>query len=111
VVLDLAGVEHPESYALGKSIVPVIRDPAKSVRSFTTFSYDDLMILPPSFPGGHIRGVREGDWIYAAYFGLDGSGLDYELYNIKSDPGQLDTLAYQRPARATYGWCAAVHGT
>jgi len=99
-LLDLAGVERPESYALGKSIVPVIRDPAKSVHSFTTFSYDDLMILPPSFPGGHIRAVREGDWTYAVYFGLDGSGLDYELYNIKSDPGQLDNLLYQRPAPA-----------
>jgi arylsulfatase A-like enzyme len=99
-LLDLAGVERPESYALGKSIVPVIRDPSKSVHSFTTFSYDDLMILPPSFPGGHIRAVREGDWTYAVYFGLDGSGLDYELYNIKSDPGQLDNLLYQRPAPA-----------
>jgi arylsulfatase A-like enzyme len=35
-LLDLAGVERPESYALGKSIVPVIRDPSKSVHSFTT---------------------------------------------------------------------------
>jgi arylsulfatase A-like enzyme len=96
-LLDLAGVERPESYALGKSIVPVIRDPSKSVHSFTTFSYDDLMILPPNFPGGHIRAVREGDWTYAVYFGLDGSGLDYELYNVKSDPGQLDNLLYQRP--------------
>ena len=34
------------------------------------------------------------------YFGLDGSGLDYELYNIKSDPGQLDNLLCQRPAPA-----------
>jgi arylsulfatase A-like enzyme len=99
-LLDLAGVDRPESYALGKSIVPVIRDRSKSVHSFTTFSYDDLMILPPSFPGSHIRATREGDWSYAVYFGLDGSGLDYELYNIKSDPGQLDNLLYQRPAPA-----------
>ena len=99
-LLDLAGVDRPESYAVGKSIVPVIRDPSKSAHSFTTFSYDDLMILPPNFPGGHIRAVREGDWTYAVYFGLDGSGLDYELYNVKSDPGQLDNLLYQRPAPA-----------
>jgi hypothetical protein len=31
-------------------------------------------------------------------FRLDGSGLDYELYNVKSDPGQLNNLLYQRPA-------------
>jgi arylsulfatase A-like enzyme len=97
-LLDLAGVERPESYGLGKSIVPIMRDPSAAVKTFTTFSYDDLMLLPPGFPGGHIRAVREGDWTYAVYFGLDGSGLDYELYNIKSDPGQLDNLLYQRPA-------------
>jgi arylsulfatase A-like enzyme len=99
-LLDLAGVPQPEASALGKSIVPVMRDPSKAVQSFTTFSYDDVLILPPSFPGGHIRAVREGDWTYAVYFGLDGSGLDYELYNIKSDPGQLDNLLCQRPAPA-----------
>jgi hypothetical protein len=55
------------------------------------------MILPPNFPGSHIRGLREGDWAYGVYFGLDGSGLDFELYNVKSDPGQLDNLLYQRP--------------
>src|SRR5262249_13420064 len=80
--------DRPSSHALVKSIVPVIRDPSKSVHSFATFSYDDLMILPPNFSGGHIRAVREGEWT----FGLDASGLDYELYNIKSDPGQLDNL-------------------
>ena len=74
--------------------MPVIRDPSKSVHSFATFSYDDLMILPPNFSGGHIRAVREGEWT----FGLDASGLDYELYNIKSDPGQLDNSLYQRPS-------------
>ena len=41
--------------------------------------------------------IREGDWTYAVYFGLDGSGLDYELYNIRSDPGQLDNLLYGTP--------------
>jgi hypothetical protein len=48
------------------------------------------MILPPSLPGGHTRAVREGDWTYR-------SGLDYELYNVRSDPLQLDNLLYQRP--------------
>ncbi len=99
-LLDLAGVERPESYALGKSIVPVIRDPSQSVHNFTTFSYDDLMLLPPSEPGSHIRAVREGDWTYAVYFGFDGAGLDYELYNIRSDPLQLNNLLYQRPTPA-----------
>ena len=54
--------------------------------------------MPAGVPGGHIRAIREGDWSYAVYFGLDGSGLDYELYNIKSDLGQLNNLAYGVPA-------------
>jgi choline-sulfatase len=98
-ILDLAGVPQPESYALGKSIVPVMRDPSQSVQSFTIFSFDDVFFVPAGFPGGHIRAIREGDWTYAVYFALDGSGLQYELYNIKSDPGQLHNLAYGEPTR------------
>src|SRR4029077_8262938 len=49
-LLDLAGVAQPESYALGKSIVPVLRDPSKAVQDFTIFSFDDLFFLPASTP-------------------------------------------------------------
>jgi choline-sulfatase len=97
-ILDLAGVSRPESYALGKSIVPVMRDPSKAVQNFTAFSFDDLFFLPAGIPGGHIRAIRVGDWTYAVYFGLDGNGLEYELYNLKSDPGQMDNLLYGEPA-------------
>src|SRR3954467_15787027 len=41
----------------------------------TIFSFDDLFFVPASAAGGHIRAVREGDWTYAVYFGLDGAGL------------------------------------
>jgi choline-sulfatase len=97
-ILDLAGVSDPQSYAMGASIVPVMRDPKKSVQDHTVFSFDDLFFLPASTPGGHIRAIREDDWTYAVYFGLDGSGVQYELYNIKSDPGQMDNLLYGAPA-------------
>ena len=104
-LLDLAGVPQPESYALGKSIVPVMRDPSQAVQSHTIFSTDDVFFvlkdgrpaLVAGFPGSHIRAIREGDWTYAVYFGLDGSGLEYELYNLKSDPGQLNNLLYGEP--------------
>jgi choline-sulfatase len=96
-ILDLAGVSDPESYSIGRSIVPVIRDPSQSVQDHTIFSYDDLFFLPPSAPGGHIRAIREGDWTYAVYFGLDGSGLEYELYNIKNDLGQMTNLLHGTP--------------
>jgi arylsulfatase A-like enzyme len=98
-ILDLAGIPDPESYGIGKSIVPVMRDPSQSVQDHTIFSFDDLFFLPASTPGGHIRAIREGDWTYAVYFGLDGAGLEYELYNIKNDPGQMSNLLNGKPTR------------
>jgi hypothetical protein len=66
-------------------------------RNHTIFSFDDLFFVPASAAGGHIRAVREGDWTYAVYFGLDGAGLEYELYNLKSDPGQHDQSGARQP--------------
>ena len=96
-ILDLAGISDPNSYALGESIVPVIKNPSAAVKEHTAFSFDDLFFLPAGFPGAHIRAIRAGEWTYAVYFGLDGSGIEYELYNIKSDPLQLKNLLYAVP--------------
>jgi choline-sulfatase len=108
-ILDLAGVADAQSYGIGKSLVPVMRDPSQSVRDHTLFSYDDLFFLPPSVPGGHIRAVREGDWTYAVYFGLDGSGLEYELYDIKNDLGQMTNLLHGTPTRDVKSEWARLH--
>jgi choline-sulfatase len=54
-ILDLAGVPDPESYAIGKSIVPIILDPSKAVQDHTIFSFDDRFFVPASAAGGHIR--------------------------------------------------------
>jgi arylsulfatase A-like enzyme len=108
-ILDLAGVPDADSYALGRSIVPVMRDPSRTVRDHTIFSFDDLFFLPASTPGGHIRAVREGDWTYAVYFGLDGSGLEYEMYDIKTDPGQMRNLLYGKPTREVRQEWARLH--
>ncbi len=118
-ILDLAGVRDADSYGIGKSIVPVMQDPSKSVQDHTLFSYDDVFFVPPTAPGGHIRAMREGDWTYAVYFSMDGSGwesakppekpdtvkqsmpqpaqLEYELYNIQSDPDQMNNLLHGAP--------------
>lgn len=96
-ILELAGVSNPESYSPGKSIVPVMQDATKSVQDSTIFAFDDVFFLPAGIPGGHIRAIREGDWTYAVYFSLDGSGIEYELYNLKNDPGQMHNLLYGDP--------------
>ena len=59
-ILDLAGIPDPNSYALGHSIVPVIKNPSAAVKEHTAFSFDDLFFLPIGFPGAHIRAIREG---------------------------------------------------
>jgi arylsulfatase A-like enzyme len=109
-ILDLAGVPNPQSYALGESIVPVIRNPKTGVQDHTIFSFDDLFFLPAGIPGGHIRAIREGDWTYAIYFGLDGSGIQYELYNIKNDPGQMNNLLYGEPPADVRKEWSRLHG-
>jgi choline-sulfatase len=45
----------------------------------------------------------------AVYFGLDGAGLEYELYNIKNDPGQMNNLVYRNPTRDTQKEWARLH--
>jgi choline-sulfatase len=97
-ILDLAGIDNPNSFAIGKSVVPVIRDPAAQVQDHLLFSFDDRFYLPNNYPGGHIRGLIDRDWTYAVYFGLDGGGLEYELYDRKTDPGQLNNLLYDPSA-------------
>ena len=47
---------------IGKSIVPVMQDPSKSVQDHTLFSFDDVFFVSPTTPNSHIRAMREGDW-------------------------------------------------
>jgi choline-sulfatase len=98
IILDLAGVANPNSFAIGKSVMPIIKAPATQVQDHLLFSFDDRFYLPSNFPGGHLRGMIDDEWTYAVYFGLDGAGLEYELYNRKNDPGQLDNLLFDAPA-------------
>ncbi|MGB8898021.1 MAG: sulfatase-like hydrolase/transferase [Methylocella sp.] len=129
-ILDLAGVPDAESYGIAKSIVPVMQDPSKSVQDHTLFSYDDVFFVPATAPGGHIRAMREGDWTYAVYFAMDGSGwesgkgekpdptkqsmpappqLEYELYYIQSDPDQMHNLLYGTPTEDARKEWARLH--
>lgn len=108
-ILNLAGVADAESCGIGKSIVPVIRDPSQSVRDHALFSFDDAFFLPPGIAGSHIRAVREGDWTYAVYFGLNGSGLEHELYNLKNDPDQMTNLLHGAPSREIKPEWARLH--
>lgn len=45
--------------------------------------------LPAGAAGANLRALRERDWTYAVYFGIDGSGIEYELYDLATDPLQM----------------------
>jgi choline-sulfatase len=94
---ELAGVLELASDRLGRSMVPVLRDPSASVQDSVLFSYDDVFGLPAGAAGANLRALRQGDWTYAVYFGIDGSGIEYELYDLATDPFQLKNLLHESP--------------
>ena len=94
---ELAGVPEPASYGLGRSMVPVLRDPSASVQDSILFSYDDVFGLPAGAAGANLRALRERDRTYAVYFGIDGSGIEYELYDLATDPLQMKNLVHGSP--------------
>ena len=96
---ELAGVPELASDRLGRSMVPVLRDPSSSVQDSVLFSYDDVFGLPAGAAGANLRALRQGDWTYAVYFGIDGSGIEYELYDLATDPFQLKNLLHDRRRR------------
>ena len=94
---ELAGVPEFASDRLGRSMVPVLRDPSATVQDFVLFSYDDVFGLPAGASGANLRALRQEDWTYAVYFGIDGSGIEYELYDLATDPLQLKNLLHESP--------------
>jgi choline-sulfatase len=94
---EVAGAPDLGSHGLGRSMAPVLRDPSMSVQDSVLFSYDDVFYLPVGAAGANLRALREGQWTYAVYFGRDGSGLEYELYDLATDPLQLKNLLHGSP--------------
>jgi len=107
---ELAGVPELGSYGLGKSIVPVLRDPSASVQDSVLFSYDDVFGLPAGAAGANLRALRERDWTYAVYFGIDGSAIEYELYDLATDPLQMTNLLHGTPSAEIRSEWARLHG-
>ncbi len=107
----LAGVPRDRVAALGAGGVdqgPVLARPASSVQDSVLFTFDDRFGSPepdvtikgvpalamPADQPPHIRTIREAAWKYSVYFTVDGSALQYELYNLDDDPGELRNLAF-----------------
>jgi alpha-L-rhamnosidase len=84
-ILDLAGVEQPESWH-GKSLMPVVTGQQNSLNRDTILIEHlwEFANIPPS------EGVRTADWKYFRYV----NDKSWEaLYNLKTDPKETNNLA------------------
>jgi choline-sulfatase len=109
-IAQLAGIDEAKFRGVGRSLAPVIRRPSNAaVQDSILFAYDDVFGLPAGAPGANIRALRKGDWTYAVYFGLDGDGIDYELYDLRTDPLQLHNLLHDTPPAGIRSEWAALH--
>ena len=77
---ELAGLEYPKVIQ-GKSLVPILKNPAETVRDFA-FSVSQ---------GGKSFLIRNENYAFIQYDEDGGSGM--ELYDMKKDPKQFRNLA------------------
>ena len=106
-VAELTGAASEEDLKsmgiCGKSLVPIIHDPNASVRDNIMFYSEDFSHFFNEYLGtsniyetvpGKIRSIRFEDWMYAVYFTDNGNKIQYEMYNLTDDPGQMTNLAW-----------------
>ena len=92
--LEIAGARHPSatdknlSPLLGKSLVPLLVGKSDAVRTDKDWIGEELF--------GN-RAVRQGDWKLCYILkGAGGTG-EWELFNIKTDPGETRDLSKETP--------------
>lgn len=94
--LELAGLTHPSktndklAKPTGKSLVPLLAGTTDAVRSEEEWIGEELF--------GN-RSIRQGDWkLLNIIKGAGGTG-EWELYNLKSDPGETTDVSKSNPAK------------
>jgi N-acetylglucosamine-6-sulfatase len=84
-LLEVAGVE-PVTTMHGRSLVPLLRDPATDWRTSVLTEYFLEKVVPNARPW---QSVRTDRWKYIRYTDLE--GMD-ELYDLQSDPDEIHNL-------------------
>ncbi len=90
-------------YMAGVDLSPVLREPGgASVREEVVFHTDWESMFKSGKTAAdvnlythpaHVRALRDRDWKYSYYFGPGRDVFEYELYNMKDDPLEMDNLA------------------
>ena len=102
----------------GKSLVPVMQDPNARVRDNIMFYSEDFQYFFNQFLGmkntfetlpGKIRSIRFEDWMYAVYFTDKGTRIQYEMYNLTDDPGEMTNLAWGSRRQANLARMQELH--
>jgi len=94
--LELVGAQHPSSAdkqlapLLGKSLVPLLAGKSESVRSEKDWIGEELF--------GN-RAIRQGDWKLCYILESAGGTGEWELFNIRNDPGETHDLSKENPAK------------
>lgn len=90
---SLLGVASRFPGLAGADLTGVLDGTSSSVQEFVHFTFDESPDQP-SAPG-IIRAIRSTQWMYAVYMTStsDGTGGDWEMYDLEADPSQDDNLA------------------
>ena len=91
-IAELAGIDCSSHLYRGKSLVPFLRNEKSDTENMKEilFTFDEPL-APPGVPG-FIRCIRTPDYKYAVYFTVDGETVEYEMYNLSTDPNELSNL-------------------
>ena len=82
-ILDLAGAREASEKMDGKSVWSLVTGECEALRPYITTAW-----------GGRVS-IRDDDWVYAT--GWDFEDSNPELYDLSSDPDELENVHVQRP--------------
>jgi choline-sulfatase len=94
----IADVPEPQQYGFrGHDLTPILSDPDASVQDVLHFTYEDDVF--PVKGAGFLRAIVEEGWKYAVYYDpFTGAPVEYELYDLASDPLEMTNLAHAKHA-------------
>ena len=102
--VDLLGTPPADGFS-GRSLAPILMDPAAGVQDDVVFTFDDTRAGNPNGTvvraADRIRCIRETKWKYARYFHQSSSyPEEWEMYDLENDPSEIDNLG--SPANPRY---------